>query len=1734
MSTTIDNKVVEMRFDNRNFEQNASTTMSTLDKLKEKLSFKGASKGLDDVNTAARNVNMSPLASAVETVHARFSALQIMGVTALTNITNSAVNAGKRMVAALTIDPIKTGFQEYETQMGAIQTILANTQHEGTNLKDVNAALDELNTYADQTIYNFTEMTRNIGTFTAAGVKLDTSVSSIKGIANLAAISGSTSQQASTAMYQLSQALAAGRVSLMDWNSVVNAGMGGKVFQDALIRTATHMGTNVDELIKKYGSFRESLTQGEWLTAEVLTETLTQLSGAYTEADLIAQGYTEEQARQITELAKTAVGAATEVKTFTQLWDTLKEAAQSGWSQTWRLLVGDFEEAKSLLTGISNTIGGMINKASESRNELLKGWKDLGGRQDVIDGLANAFDGLMSIIKPIGEAFKNVFPELTAKKLYNFTAGFKKLTEGFKLSDSTADKLRRTFEGLFSVVDFFRKILTAVAKGIGSLFNTGGISGILDLILSFTAVIGDVFTSINNGFSGKGLSNLLSTIGEVISGALHGLTGFGDAVSGVGKAVSDVIGTIVDVFKAGFGWIRENVSFGDVLAGLAGGGIFMAGKKLAGLFESLQGLTDKGFLGLLFGGGDGGEGNEGIVSKFKSTLDGVNESLGAFTNGIKIGSLLAIAGSIAILSAALGKIAELKVGDIMKSLTAIGIMFKMLTTSFTSINKSLSVFAGTGVIKTGIAMMMMAQSIKILAGAMVEMSGLKFGQIVKGLIGIGGGMAALTIGMNALNGVKIKITTIIAITTLATALKSIGETLAGLGQMTWKEIRRGLTAMGGALAELVVTLKILETAGGVKSLVGSVGILIVAKSLDEIASAISKIGGLSWGEIARGLAGMGAALTEIAVITGLLGTFAGATGLLGAITLYIVAESLGPIASALSDIGLLSWGEIARGLVGMGGALTELAVITGLLGTFAGATGLLGAITLVIAVQALDEVAKAFGEFACMSWDTIKMGLVGMGGALAEVALITGILGKLTGLKGLVGSVSILIAVQSLGKLADGLKKFGSMTWGEIKRGLVGMGLALAEIVIISGVLGKLGGLKALVGSASILLAVQGLGDIADALKKFGFMSWDEITHGITAMGLALGTIALGGIANTLSIIGSLSLSKVAEPLGVLADSIKKWTGVTIPPNLGIQLGLLATGISAFTWGGLGALAIAEVAAPLGVMADSVKKWTNVVVPENLGTNLKALADGVKTFTWGGMGASAISEVAGPLGTMANSVAKWSNVTVPENLGTKLETLADGVKSFSWAFMGGWSISSVAEPLGKLASSVKKWNNIEIPAGLKDKLTNLSDGIKAFSWAFMGGWSLSAVTEPLGELATSVKKWNGVSVPENLNTQLKELANALKSFAGMSNVKNGVEAVTSISNAIKKLSGVNISTISTGLNGFSDSLSKLGSSSGSLAGVGTKIVSNIVTPLENLGPKLKTVGKNAVSQLANGIKNSSAVKTAASNIASTISKTIGDKTDTLKTAGSKMGTAFSKGITSKKSAAKTAATELATTAGKAAKNDTAYNSFYNAGKHVAKGFAQGISANTYLAEAKAKAMANAAATAAKKALQIHSPSRVFIKIASYIPQGFAIGLTKFGTQIKDSAESMAGTALGTVRESISRIGSVIETGIDAVPTIRPVLDLSDVKSGANSIGSMFSNATVGVAANVGAINSMMNANNQNGGNSDVVSAINKLRKDLGNVGSTTYNVNGITYDDGSNITDAVKTIARAALMERRV
>ena len=368
MSNSIDSKVVEMKFDNRDFETNVKNTMSTLDKLKDKLKFKGAEAGLTSIQKVSDKIDFSGVSNGLDIASVKFSAFQIAGITAISNITNSLLGLGKNIVNTFAIEPRTQGFNEYELKMGSVQNIMNAT---GASIEEVGRYLNELNTYADKTIYSFSDMTANIGKFTNAGVSLDKAVAAIQGISNEAALSGANANEASRAMYNFAQALSQGSVRLIDWKSIELANMATVDFKNQLIQTAVEMGTlveqngkyisttrdatgNVSDAFDATSRFNDSLSS-QWMTTDVLVATL----GRY--------------ADETTDIGKKAFAAAKDVKTFSMMWDTLKESAGSGWAQTFELIFGNFEEAKVLWTSLTEVFGTVIDKISTARNALVKG-----------------------------------------------------------------------------------------------------------------------------------------------------------------------------------------------------------------------------------------------------------------------------------------------------------------------------------------------------------------------------------------------------------------------------------------------------------------------------------------------------------------------------------------------------------------------------------------------------------------------------------------------------------------------------------------------------------------------------------------------------------------------------------------------------------------------------------------------------------------------------------------------------------------------------------------------------------------------------------------------------------------------------------------------------------------------------------------------------------------------------------------------------------------------------------------------------------------------------------------------------------------------------------------------------------------------------------------------------------------------------------------------------------------
>ena len=1158
MSTTVDERVVEMRFDNKQFEQNIQTSLSSLDKLKKSLNLEGAAKGLETVNDAANKCsgNMSPLSNAVETVRVRFSALEVMAITALQNITNSALAAGKNLVSAFTIDPIKTGFEEYETQINAVQTILANTSSKGTTLDQVNNALDELNHYADMTIYNFTEMTRNIGTFTAAGVDLDTSVAAIKGIANLAAVAGSNSQQASTAMYQLSQALAAGTVKLQDWNSVVNAGMGGQVFQDALKETAKVHGIAIDEMIKDEGSFRETLSKG-WLTSDILTETLAKFTGDLNEDQLRTMGYTDDQIKSIIEMGKTANDAATKVKTFTQLFDTLKEAAQSGWTQSWEIIVGDFEEAKELLTEVSDTFSAVINASADARNKMLQDWKDLGGRTMMIEAVKNVFEGLVSVAKPVREAFNEIFPPMTGKQLAEITERIRDLTAKFKMGAESSKNLKNTFKGVFAVLDIVGQAFKAVAGGVGELIGLFLPAG--NGVLSLTGSFGEYLVKLDETVKKTDIfGKAVSTVVDIVKTVITFVKTAGEKVKEFGKAAGEKfdfpgfelfhsflervhdrmaqIGDGAGKMKSGvivafemMGEALEKCKFLKVMEALwtavkviAGGIADAVGTMMGTLAEKLGNADFSGVLDILNNIAVGGialsvskflksvteplEGLNGVLEGVTGILDGVRGCFEAYQTNLKAGTLLKIGAAIALLAGSIVAISLIDSDKLSASLGAITVLFANLLGAMAIFNK---ISSDTGkVSKACTAMIAMSVAVSILAGALKKVSDLDWGELARGLVGIAGLTTIVVASSKAMaSSQKQVMKGATSLIIFGAAIKILASACEDLSKLQWDELGRGLTGVGVLFAEIAVFLRVAKFNG--KMISTATGIVILSAAMKVLASACKDFGQMEWSEIGKGLAGIGGLLAELAVFTNLAGNakHVMSTG----VALIAIGAAMKIFASAVKDFGQLQWDEIGRGLTAMGGALAEVAIAVNLM-----PKNMIGIGTgLVIVGGALEIIANCMSKFGGMQWEEIGRGLTVMGGALAELAI------SLNFMKGtLGGSAALLVASGALAVLAPVLSILGALSWEAIAKGLISIEGAFTIIGVAGAVLTPL---------VPTILALSG----AFALIGVGVLT---IGAGLLAAGTGLSALAIGFTA--LATAGAAGATAIVAALTVIVTGI--------------------------------------------------------------------------------------------------------------------------------------------------------------------------------------------------------------------------------------------------------------------------------------------------------------------------------------------------------------------------------------------------------------------------------------------------------------------------------------------------------------------------------------------------------------------------------------------------------------------
>lgn len=1241
----VDERIVKMTFDNKQFEEASRTTMGTLDKLKASLNFDRVKDVFGNISASASKVDLAPIQNGAEAAASKFKALDAVAFTVLQNITNKAVNAGEKLVSAFTIDPIKSGLQEYETQIGAIQTIMSNTEEafEGISRDDhlqaVNDTLAELNTYADKTIYNFTEMTKNIGTFTAAGVDLETSAGAIQGIANMAAMSGSTSQQASTAMYQLSQALAAGTVKLQDWNSVVNAGMGGKLFQNKLIEVSEELGTGAQQYIDAAGSFRESLKNG-WITSEVLAETLNRatMKGAiersvrgmqeYANAseDVIKarvrqeeealnlaiangqeeQGYKDMIARlsEYNELgaetvekditfARNAQDAATKVRTFTALVDTLKEAMQSGWTQTWSILIGDFDQATELFTAISNKLGAIIQVFSDSRNGAIQAWADANGRKHLLGALRGLYYSIVRIARPISKAWNMVFPPEVDENgfrvyyqigyiLKEATKAVRLFTRTLKSSKEHQDNIQKTFEVIFTIIKAVTTVLGKFIK-VGILvfikavqiasevifFLTSRlwyfkdvISGIasfisapLDFLMGILLSIGDTTTVVGMGFRliTSAIGGFVGVIGSAISGFKESIKTFfntNEAVLAVQGAFRNLVDAVINFFKNATGnrMHRTLANFGTLsdkgqaaaenilrlikpLAHFAGGAIAKGIETVSGALATLFNAA-----------------SNAVGGKTDALFEFIQNLRLAKTESDKLGSLTNV-------RAAIGSIGEeskktLKITDTLKS--AVTKIKDFLSNAFKVIAKQgegiatllKNTFVNSFVnikdaFKKGDLQSISDILVNGLMGASIVKLFIMFRNFKKNTKGIASAFTDMLSGVtDTLKAVQSQIKAEI-LSDIAKSIAILVASIVVLSLIDQEALDKAIRAIITLAAVILTFMKVKDSIQNLGKDEDTPALGFFSNISSSISDLIKSYKASNWGKIARALATL-------------------------AVGIFIISKAVMALAQ-------LNKAQLTRGLIGVGAIMAALALMAWWLKKNGDVVNVGFGIGFIGVANGISKIAKAIALLAGIK-DTKKMrdGTIAIVAVIATMGLALKIIGDPAhmlsiGIGMVAMSIAIIAIVGAIALMAKIIAKARADKTGESVENLAIAATVIASIMAIFALAFKLMDPKRMSGTAAAIFA----------------------------MGISL-YLVIGAIVTMMKVLSSI---KDEKQMDTLISAMKAIAGMMLAMAVAVRI--MGGGVQ-----GLGAAAaIIAIAIALRILAPAIQMLSQC----NLGDVIKGL-----------------------------------------------------------------------------------------------------------------------------------------------------------------------------------------------------------------------------------------------------------------------------------------------------------------------------------------------------------------------------------------------------------------------------------------------------------------------------------------------------------------------------------------------
>lgn len=1723
----VEERVVNMQFNSAQFLTGINQSLAALDKLNAKLKTQEGVSGLNNVAGAAQRTvgPLQQVADGVTNLGNRFKTMGVVAMSAINTVTSQGIFALQNAIKGVTLDPIIQGFKEYETNMNSIQTILGNTQAAGTKLKDVTDALDELNHYSDQTIYNFSEMAKNIGTFTAAGVDLKTSVGSIKGIANLAALSGTNSEKASAAMYQLSQAISSGTVSLEDWNSVEAASMGGAVFKKALADTAVAMGVLKKNAVTLEGPMKNITVNGEafrksisaaggkqsWLTSDVLTKTLQQFTGDMTDAQLAAEGFSDTQIKAIQKQAQTARNAATEVKTFTQLLSTVKESVGSGWSQSFKTIFGDFDEARHLFTDINNVVSGIVSRSADARNKMLEDWDVLGGRKAMIEGLGNAFKAIGAVLKPIGQAFRQAFPKQTGADLAAISKAFRDFTKGLIIGNETATNLRTTFAGLFAVVGIGWDALKAFGSMIARLFGviqSGDGSGFLE----FTASIGTWLIQLRQAIrDGKAFENFFQKLGDVLEKVIKGVQKFGDfladifgdidfggatkAFDGFGKSVKpmesigntvlrvwskvmgvfgkvqayflklgwDIAGT-VDKITSKFAELVGGLNFQDVISGVNAGGI----------------VAIAGALWKMVSGGGGGVG--GLMDGLNDSIEAFTDTLGAMQNTLRAATLLQIAIAVGILAVAMNTLSKIDQDGLTRSGVAIGALFTQLMGAMLIFEKFSSFTGFAKMPFVAASMILLATAVNILASAMVKLSGLDWNGIAKGLTGVTVLIGALVGAMHLMPKGPTFVLAAAGTILMATAIRILAGAVTEIADLSWEDMARGLTGVAGLL--LALNLFARFTTVGIKGAISGAVLFLLAHAIGNLAEALKTASTLSWEEMGRGLAVIASGL---ALLSGALKLLPPST-LLSAAAIFIAASALSMIGDALKSAGAMSWEEYAKGMATLAGSLVILAG-----GLYLMETGLPGAAALLVAAASLGMLTDALKGMATLSWEDFGKSMAALGGSM--VILSAGLY-AMSG--SLVGAAALVVAVAAIALLVPVLAALGSLSWGTILTGLGALALTFTVLgvaaALIAPVLPALFGLAASILAIGVAMAAAGL-----AVALFG--------AGLALAGIGLAAIAASGIAAASAIVGMLGVILGAIPMIVkiigqllvaLLDLVievapKLYQAavvlingflnaiVAIAPKIIDTIFKLLTALynAMLTYvPRLADIGMRLLSAFLQAIANRigsvVTAGVNIVVnflngiADNIGRVVTAGTNIVIRFIKGvGDNASRVANAA------AQMIIKFVNSTaqaIRNNSGAMnaagrnlasaiIEGMTSGIRGGAGAVIG------AAKDLAKSAfESAKNFLDINSPSkkfialgksinegfvkGIKSNSKSQIDA--AFKDMRASVQSLiDSSKKDMASLQAKLKKLQ--KDPKKNAKQIKEtnaaLAQARAEYSKSSKAMMVLNAATKNHQAALDKLAVKYEQVTAKLKAAQDKLNEAIKARDDYRKSVTDQYSDAVDPDKDT--KLSDYVAALKKQVAD-------TKTFVNTMAQLRKLGLNDETykDLIEQGPEVLPFAAELLKGGKKSIDEINSLnkQLDSVGGSFGKS--ASDALYQAAVNSAAGIVKGLQNQQKAIDAQMDKIADSMVKAIKKKLGIKSPSRVFAEIGDYTLQGLAKGMVENSSTITKSAETVANVAVTSLRKSLTNANKMVGGNLSYQPVIRPVLDLTDIRNNAGRISGM--------------------------------------------------------------------------------